>query len=132
MSAVLQPSVAGQFYDDSAADLSERVRGFLSDAEHFDGPRPKALISPHAGYIYSGPIAGSAFAALVPYAAQIHRVVLLGPSHRVPFEGLVGTSAEAMLTPLGRIAIDREAMDQALALPQVTLMDRAFVGEHCL
>ena len=69
----------------------------------------KALILPHAGYIYSGPIAATAYASLAPAAGKIRRVVLLGPSHRVAFEGMALSSARAFRTPLGDVPIDREA-----------------------
>ena len=93
---------------------------------------PKALIVPHAGYIYSGPVAGSAYAQLAAGTAAIHRVVLLGPSHRLPFHGLAYSQAEAFLTPLGQVPVDREAYAAIADLPQARAFEAPFQGEHCL
>jgi hypothetical protein len=92
----------------------------------------KALVVPHAGYQYSGPIAASAYAQLAPLAARIRRVVLFGPAHRVYFRGIAYPDAERLLTPLGPVALDGDALDALADLPQVQRMDRAFTGEHCL
>ena len=79
---------------------------------------PKAIIAPHAGYVYSGPIAASAYARLGPAADVVRRVVLIGPSHRVPVHGLAAPTVDAFETPLGRVALDRAAIDELLALPR--------------
>jgi AmmeMemoRadiSam system protein B len=107
------------------------VDGYLAEATAEDTP-PKALIAPHAGYIYSGPIAASAYATLAPAHATITRVVLLGPAHRVRVRGLAASSAAQFETPLGAIDLDRDAIELALTLPQVKLMDEAHVLEHSL
>jgi AmmeMemoRadiSam system protein B len=102
---------------------------------HAPGPqcsRPKALIAPHAGYVYSGPIAGHAYARIAAEAEQITRVVLLGPAHRLPFQGLAYCSAEGFATPLGEVPVDLDAIDAIAALPQVQQLDSAFDDEHCL
>jgi AmmeMemoRadiSam system protein B len=124
--------VAGLFYPAEARALRSQVERLLGGARRFADPPPKALIAPHAGYVYSGPIAASAFATLEPAAASIRRVVLLGPSHRVPLWGLGLPDAEALETPLGRIPIDRELAARATALPQVSVHDAAHAGEHSL
>jgi predicted class III extradiol MEMO1 family dioxygenase len=93
---------------------------------------PKAIIVPHAGYIYSGPIAASAYARLQPARGTITRVVLLGPAHRVGFEGLALSSADYFVTPLGKIPVDRAALDRVSALPQVHRLDAAHAQEHSL
>lgn len=93
---------------------------------------PKAVIVPHAGYIYSGAVAASAYACLVPHAATIQRVVLLGPCHRVPVCGLAVPHVAAFATPLGAIPLDRAAIVSALALPQVVAHDGAHAEEHSL
>jgi AmmeMemoRadiSam system protein B len=90
------------------------------------------LIVPHAGYVYSGPVAGSAYALLEPLRDTLRRVVLLGPSHRVPFSGLALSSAEAFATPLGAVALDRAATERLAALPQVHTSDAAHAQEHSL
>ncbi|MEJ2344739.1 MAG: AmmeMemoRadiSam system protein B [Gammaproteobacteria bacterium] len=131
MAIVRYPAVAGMFYPEDPAALRRMVREFL-DAAPTSAPVPKALIVPHAGYVYSGPIAASAYACLQPARDTIRRVVLLGPSHRVPFHGLAASSAEQFVTPLGPVPLDREAIDVLLELPQVHLLDEAHELEHSL
>ncbi|MBK1724870.1 AmmeMemoRadiSam system protein B [Thiocystis violacea] len=131
MSRVRQPAVADQFYPGDAEKLSRMLDDFLAETEAALPP-PKALIVPHAGYIYSGSIAASAYATLAPLRELIRRVVLLGPSHRVALKGLASSTAEAFATPLGEVTLDRQGIDQALRLPQVLLMDQAHAFEHSL
>lgn len=131
------PAVAGLFYPADAAELARDVRECLAAAPHAaaphaDAPAPKALIVPHAGYIYSGAVAAFAYARLRPMRRQIRRVVLLGPAHRVPIRGLALPVAEAFATPLGSVAIDVEGAHAALALPQVSASDVAHNLEHSL
>ena len=128
---VRAPAVAGSFYPADAAELTAMVDAMLRRARPA-GAAPKAIIAPHAGYIYSGPIAASAYARLRPARETIARVVLLGPAHRVPLRGLAASSARAFATPLGRVALDREAIERVLELPQVTILDEAHEGEHSL
>lgn len=111
---------------------TEGPRG--ADVKARPGPAcwPKALIAPHAGYIYSGPVAGSAYAQLAAGSEAIQRVVLLGPSHRLPFYGLAYSQAEAFVTPLGRVPVDREAYEAIADLPQARAFEAPFQGEHCL
>ena len=129
-----RPAVAGLFYPADPAQLAADVARHLSGATppHEPGPPPKAVIAPHAGYVYSGPIAGSAFAAVARRRHEVERVVLLGPSHRVPVEGLAAPSSDAFETPLGAVPIDRRAVEEALALPQVVESDAAHREEHSL
>jgi AmmeMemoRadiSam system protein B len=115
------------------------VDGFLDDAKanaetgaQAELPVPKAMIAPHAGYIYSGPIAAAAYAPLIRAHAIITRVILLGPAHRVFVRGLATSSATRFETPLGAIDLDRTAIERALALPQVRIMDEAHATEHSL
>jgi AmmeMemoRadiSam system protein B len=123
--------VAGLFYPDDPIVLQQQLDDFLSRESRLE-TKPKALIVPHAGYIYSGPIAASAYTQLIPIREQIQRVVLLGPSHRVGFRGLAASSAEYFSTPLGLVRIDRQAMDEILLLPQVRVFDDAHLEEHSL
>ena len=95
-------------------------------------PAPKAVIAPHAGYIYSGSIAASAYARLESVRARIRRVVLLGPVHRVPIRGLALPAAEALATPLGEVLLDTEAVRSIKHLPQVTVSAEAHAHEHSL
>jgi hypothetical protein len=128
---VRPPAVAGQFYPREARVLDAAVRECLP-LPATAGPVPKAIIVPHAGYEYSGPVAGSAYALLHPGRAALTRVVLAGPSHRVAFRGVAVPSHVSFSTPLGNVPIDREAVDRLLALPQVSVMDEAHAGEHSL
>ncbi|MBI4967006.1 MAG: AmmeMemoRadiSam system protein B [Rhodospirillales bacterium] len=134
MGAVRQPAVAGMFYPGEPGELSRVVAGYLGQADPAPapGPAPKALIVPHAGYIYSGPIAASAYALLAPLQGRIDRVVLIGPSHRVAFRGLAVSSAAAYAMPGGAIALDRAAIDVVLRLPGVGTLDPAHTQEHSL
>ena len=125
------PAVAGMFYPSDPAELHAQVRGFLDGATG-EGPRPLALIAPHAGYIYSGCVAGSAYALLEPIADEIQRVVLLGPCHRVPVRGLAASSASAFSTPLGDVPVDRDGVESILDLPQVAIIDETHDQEHSL
>jgi hypothetical protein len=119
------------FYPGDPAVLARDVRA-LVDAAHPEPLRPKALIAPHAGYIYSGPVAASAYALLRPLRQTIKRVVLLGPVHRVWVRGLALPSVSWFDTPLGRIPLDAEAMQALRRLPQVEVNDSAHAMEHSL
>jgi AmmeMemoRadiSam system protein B len=134
MSAVRHAAVAGMFYPDSPGVLSAEVRSYLEQAPRPPQPavRPKALIVPHAGYVYSGPIAAAAYGRLAAGCEGVRRVVLLGPAHRVPLRGLAVPSADSFATPLGDVEVDRAAVACALDLPQVSESDRAHALEHSL
>jgi MEMO1 family protein len=126
------PTAAGRFYPADPAELRDLISALLSQAPPPTGPAPKAIIAPHAGYLYSGPIAASAFAQLAPVRDVIKRVVLLGPSHFVALKGLAATSAEAFATPLGVVPVDVEALRLIAKLPQVKVLDEAHAREHSL
>ncbi len=130
--AVRPPAVAGTFYSDRPARLAAEVERFLGDAEGARRPGTLAVIAPHAGYVYSGPIAGSAFAAVEPRAAAIRRVLLLGPAHFVPVRGLALPDAGALETPLGTVPVDLELASEALALDSVSVSAGAHAPEHSL
>ncbi len=131
MSRIRSAAVAGLFYPADPAQLHREIQSMLAVAEQ-TGTAPKALIVPHAGYIYSGPVAASAFAQLQSISQRIERVILLGPCHRVPLRGLATSSADYFETPLGRIKLDREAIDRIAALPQVEEFDLTHQQEHSL
>ncbi|HUQ25528.1 MAG TPA: AmmeMemoRadiSam system protein B [Burkholderiales bacterium] len=134
MAAVRPAAVAGTFYPGNASSLAAEVDDLLAGAEAL-APRvgfPKAIIVPHAGYIYSGAVAAGAYDAVRPGRGIVRRVVLLGPVHRVPVRGLAATSDEAFATPLGSIPIDREALRSVGDLPQVVTSDAAHALEHSL
>jgi AmmeMemoRadiSam system protein B len=132
MTAVRKPAVAGLFYPNDPRALRAQLETLLAQVPETSSEAPKAIIAPHAGYIYSGPIAASAYARLKPVRGRIRRVVLLGPAHRVGFHGLARASAEYFESPLGRVRVDAEAMAQIADLPQVVLLDAAHANEHSL
>lgn len=107
---VRPPAVAGMFYPGDAKELAATVDRMVGAANAGTGACPKALIVPHAGYVYSGEIAASAFALVAPYAQQIERVVLIGPTHRVFVDGLASPGAARLATPLGELEVDRGAL----------------------
>jgi len=133
VTAVRAPAVAGSFYPANARQLTDAVDGYLADAADAGNARPpKAIIVPHAGYVYSAPIAAPAFAALGKAADRIRRVVLLGPAHRVAVRGLAAADATAFRTPLGDVPIDRASIAALSDLPYVMERDIAHRDEHCL
>ena len=125
-------AVAGSFYPADARELRSEVDAFLDVFVPSDEPRPKALIVPHAGYVYSGPTAGAAYARLKPLRGTIERVVLLGPAHRVWVDGIAVSSADGFVTPLGVVPVDDALRRRALAFPRVRIGDRAHASEHAL
>jgi MEMO1 family protein len=128
-----KPAFAGSFYPEHAGVLQSQVDALLAASRAEAAPRrPKILIAPHAGYVYSGPIAASAYALLAAYSAQIRRVLLLGPAHRAPVRGLALPASDAFLTPLGMVRIDTEAAKLAQSLPSVCVDEAAHVLEHAL
>lgn len=131
MSPIRQPAVADRFYPGDPHELKRALDGYLNRIVPRTPP-PKALIVPHAGYIYSGPIAATAYATLAAARENITQVVLMGPSHRVAFNGLAASSAGHFATPLGVVPLNRPAIERALALPQVRLLDEAHALEHSL
>jgi MEMO1 family protein len=126
------PAVAGQFYPDAPEQLRAMVKGFLATGQAVADKIPKAAIAPHAGYRYSGSIAGSAYTCLARGREVIRRVVLLGPSHFATFSGLAISSAKSFQSPLGSIPVDEAALDQIRNLPAVTTLDAAHANEHSL
>lgn len=130
--AIRPPAVAGSFYPDDPAKLRAMIERFLRDVKPPDTPAPKAIVAPHAGYVYSGPIAASAFAQFAPARDAIKRVVVLGPSHWVRVRGLATSSSQSWRTPFGEIPVDSEALKRITALPQVSVFDEAHVREHSL
>jgi AmmeMemoRadiSam system protein B/AmmeMemoRadiSam system protein A len=135
MGAIRPAAVAGQFYPGTAHELTTTVETLLGDAAariDADAPTPKAVIAPHAGYVYSGAVAASAYARLKPAADTITRIVLIGPCHRVPVRGFAVSSADAFRTPLGDIAVDTDLRARALALDGVAVFDATHAQEHAL
>lgn len=129
---IRKPAVAGQFYPADQNKLTDMVETMLGEAKPVTAGHIKALIVPHAGFIYSGPVAASAYQALSPQSEEIKRIILLGPSHRVGFHGLATISASEYQMPQGNIKIDRAATRLIEALPQVQQLDQAHAQEHSL
>ena len=137
MHTVRQPAVAGAFYPGQATALASTVASLLAAAraELPAGPAPtppKVLLVPHAGYMYSGPMAARAYAQLAAARDTIRRVVLLGPVHRVPVRGLALPGAAAFATPLGEIEVDQTAVAALKPLRQVVVSPAAHALEHAL
>ena len=136
-SKVRPPAVAGQFYPADPGRLRTTVKDFLDAAEQGVSAQraaivPRAIIAPHAGFPYSGPVAATAYAHIAAGRDTIRRVILLGPAHRVPVRGLAASAAGAFATPLGGVPVDRAAVKRLLELSQVILSDEAHAPEHGL
>ncbi len=125
-------AVAGRFYPGHPLDLRQLISALLANCPAASTPPPKAIVAPHAGYIYSGPVAASAYALWRNPADSTHRVVLLGPSHFHAFDGLAASGAEAFSTPLGLVPVDTEGARLACTLPQVRVLDAVHEMEHSL
>jgi len=135
MQTVRQPAVAGAFYPDQAAVLARDIQALLENlpADTLAADTvPKAIIVPHAGYIYSGPTAALAYAKLIPARHRIRRVALLGPAHRVALHGLALPGDDYLATPLGKVAVDQAAVAQLAQLPQVAVSRAVHAQEHAL
>jgi len=135
MRNIRRPAVAGTFYPADPVELEDAIRDFLDHARENllvgDVP-PKAIIAPHAGYIYSGPIAASAYVHMELAKKQIERVVLLGPAHRTAIRGLAAPDVDAFETPFGQVPLDSRALDLALTLHCVAIENLAHAQEHSL
>ena len=129
--AIRPAAVAGSFYPRDPAELSATVAGLLGRNNAPARP-PKALIVPHAGYVYSGSVAAQAYASLGCAARALRRVLLLGPSHRKWLRGLAVPTVQAFATPLGTVRIDTVAVSKLCALPAVVRSDAAHALEHSL
>jgi len=132
MSQIRQPAVAGMFYPADKQSLKDDIHQYLNQTTAEQYENPKAIVVPHAGYIYSGPIAASAFKQIIPFKDKIKRVVLLGPSHRVAFNGLAVPESDVFNTPLGNIPIDQKSIQLLAELPQVIISEQAHREEHSL
>jgi len=131
MTVVREPAVAGQFYPQEPAKLQALVSALLSEVAPQGNIPPKALVVPHAGYVYSGAVAASAYARLSRYRDVYRRVVLLGPCHRVPVAGMALSAAHAFRTPLGDVPVDRDAV-AALEARGVKVFEPSHRYEHSL
>ena len=132
MSQTRQPAVAGLFYPADKETLKIDVDQYLEQASYGRDIIPKAIVVPHAGYIYSGPIAATAYKQIIPIKDKISRVVLIGPSHRVGFSGLAVPESDTFKTPLGNIPVDQKGIQSLTGLPQVIVSEQAHINEHSL
>ncbi|MFP4155927.1 MAG: AmmeMemoRadiSam system protein B [Halothiobacillaceae bacterium] len=136
MSQVRPAAVAGMFYPADPQRLKRDVDRLLAESttrlapEHNDPP--KALIAPHAGYDFSGPVAASAYGLLAAFRDRIRRVIVIGPAHRVAFSGMAVPTVDAFESPLGRVRLDRALIERIAALPSVREDDRPHAQEHAL
>ena len=137
VTAIRPPAVAGTFYPGTRDALERQLARFVSEAAGVASAPdaaaiPKAIIAPHAGYAYSGPVAARAYARLAAARGRISRVVLIGPSHHVAFRGLAVDMSHAWATPSGTVALDHEAIARLRQVPMVGQLDAAHAREHAL
>ena len=129
---IRKEAVAGTFYPYDALQLDVLVNTLLYEQETPNIPPPKAVIVPHAGYIFSGGIASSAYRKIKSADSIIERVVILAPCHRVPFTGLALSSADKWSTPIGEIEVDKTICEELAKLPFVDYNDEAHNDEHSI
>lgn len=130
---VRPPAVAGRFYPADPAELCDLVDRLLDEVCGQPRPvPPAAVVAPHAGYRYSGAVAATAYAHLAAARDPVARVVLLGPAHSCPLDGMAVPAVDALATPLGSVDVDDDARTVAAALPDVAVDDRPHDGEHSL
>jgi MEMO1 family protein len=127
---VRRPAVAGRFYPAGAGELRSAVESALSSG--VTGTVPKAIVAPHAGYVFSGPVAGSAYSRVLPARGRVTRVVLLGPAHRAPEAGIAASGAESLATPLGLLRADTAGRDALVDAGLARVDDLAHAAEHSL
>ncbi len=125
-------AVAGAFYPEDREVLFRQVQDYLDSVTVGAESPPKAIIAPHAGYIYSGAVAASVYKRIESMRGKIERVVMIGPSHRVPFSGLALSSTDFYDTPLGRIPLDKAGQAAIRDMPGVVRLDEAHAFEHSL
>ncbi len=125
-------AVAGTFYDDDADRLGAAVDAHLAAGRRERSPPPAALVAPHAGFIYSGPIAGSAWATAVPLKGHVTRVLILGPAHRIWVDGCAVPGCAAFATPLGRVPVDDDVQERLVEDLGVAVRPDAHAPEHSI
>ncbi|MFT5396136.1 MAG: AmmeMemoRadiSam system protein B, partial [Gammaproteobacteria bacterium] len=129
--SIRPPAVAGSFYPQNASELNALLEDYLTNSD-VDITPPKAIIAPHAGYIYSGKIAANVYKNIEKLKTQITRVVLLGPAHRVYVEGIALPSNTHFATPLGNVPIDTDVVEELEHHSYVQFSDAAHEQEHSL
>jgi AmmeMemoRadiSam system protein B len=128
---VRSQAVAGSFYPDNPKQLSQQIEAYLEGPSPLN-QRPRCLIIPHAGYIYSGGVAATAYRSLKDYRSQIKKVLLMGPAHRLPVQGVAMSDAVYFESPLGRVELDGAAMYGCSVDPLFHINNEAHREEHCL
>jgi AmmeMemoRadiSam system protein B len=131
-STIRRPAVAGRFYPREPDQLRVQLRSLLADLSPSAAATPKAVIAPHAGYVYSGSVAAAAFATLRGSTQTIKRVVLVGPAHYIPVRGMAAPTVDDFETPLGRVPVDAAAVAEVANLPYVVRSDVPHAPEHSL
>lgn len=132
METIRPPAVAGMFYPAQPAALRAYLAAALEGLPEYHGPFPKAIIAPHAGYVYSGPIAATIYRQVQAFRQQIRRVVLLGPTHRVAVQGIAIPTVSAFRTPLGDIPLDLNSLHTLASQPGIVSSDLPHGPEHSL
>jgi AmmeMemoRadiSam system protein B len=132
MARVRLPAAAGSFYPASPSALATAVDGWLERAPISDRERPSALVVPHAGYVYSGAVAATAYATLRAFKGRTPRVLLLGPCHFLPLRGLAYPDVDVLCTPLGEVPLDEDLRERAARFRQVSASSEAHEAEHSL
>ncbi len=133
MATIRPAAVAGLFYPADPHELRTSIERLLTSAAPLEiSIRPTMVIVPHAGYVYSGPTAASAYRLLEAATDGARRVVLVGPSHFARFAGLATPGIDALVTPLGPVPVDRELTSTAEALIVVAPDPAAHAREHSL
>ena len=132
MNHIREPAVAGTFYPARGSELQQLLETLLAAKPGDKQTPPKAMILPHAGYIYSGPVAATGYARLRSVADSVRRVIVMGPSHRVAFHGLAVPDGSAFRTPLGDIPLDNETIQALRSLPQVHVDNEVHRLEHSI
>lgn len=131
MASIRFPAVAGMFYPDNPAQLSKLV-GSLLDQALSAKPPPKAMIVPHAGYIYSGSVAATGYARLLNRSHEYDRVIVLGPAHRYAFSGLAIPTVDAFETPLGRVYLDKKGIEKIKYHENILMDNKPHAQEHSI
>ncbi|MDE0808656.1 MAG: AmmeMemoRadiSam system protein B [Alphaproteobacteria bacterium] len=126
------PHMAGSWYPAGNNECAEMVMACLDKGRPSPVADPKVIIAPHAGFVFSGEIAGTAFRQLAEHRKRIKRVVIIGPAHRVGFKGIATTSADAWATPLGTVPVDWDVLRKLMPLEGFRVLDKVFEGEHSL
>lgn len=132
MNKIRRSAVAGYFYPSNKEILIKQIKNFLENATLKFNYTPYALICPHAGYVYSGPIAGFSYKTLLPNKKNYKNIIILGPSHFEYVNGIAYISAEYFETPLGNAKVDLETLEKIKKLDFLVQNEDAHKKEHSI